>query len=119
MHRLLAFPGPSKLQNDKLALFRVVRCPTLLVKRPRDEAWRRLSQILKNVIASDADATVKLYFLCSRFSNILFDATSFLFRNLVTSLIQHEQVKTTLPKARDAARLAEKVVLLFPSPHRF
>jgi len=29
--------------------------------------------------------------------------------NLVTSLIQHEQVKTTLPKARDAARLAEKV----------
>jgi ribosomal protein L17 len=30
-------------------------------------------------------------------------------RNLVTSLIQHEQIKTTLPKARDAARLAEKV----------
>jgi len=37
-------------------------------------------------------------------------------RNLVTSLIQHEQVKTTLPKARDAARLAEKV-LSFPSIH--
>lgn len=33
-------------------------------------------------------------------------------RNLVTSLIQHEQVKTTLPKARDAARLAEKVITL-------
>ncbi|KAI9507910.1 mitochondrial ribosomal protein L17 [Russula earlei] len=33
-------------------------------------------------------------------------------RNLVTSLIQHEQVKTTLPKARDAARLAEKIITL-------
>ena len=33
--------------------------------------------------------------------------------NLVTSLIQHEQVKTTLPKARDAARLAEKVRVFF------
>ncbi|KAH8993219.1 mitochondrial ribosomal protein L17 [Lactarius hatsudake] len=33
-------------------------------------------------------------------------------RNLVTSLIQHEQVKTTLPKARDVARLAEKIITL-------
>jgi len=33
-------------------------------------------------------------------------------RNLVSSLIQHEQVKTTLPKARDAARLAEKIITL-------
>src|SRR6266550_4124421 len=30
-------------------------------------------------------------------------------RNLVTSLLEHEQIRTTLPKARDAARLAEKV----------
>ncbi|TFY83584.1 hypothetical protein EWM64_g413 [Hericium alpestre] len=29
-------------------------------------------------------------------------------RNLVTSLVEHEQIKTTLPKARDTARLAEK-----------
>ncbi|KAJ3844888.1 mitochondrial ribosomal protein L17 [Lentinula raphanica] len=29
-------------------------------------------------------------------------------RNLVTSLFEHEQIKTTLPKARDTARLAEK-----------
>jgi ribosomal protein L17 len=33
-------------------------------------------------------------------------------RNLVSSLIQHEQVKTTLPKARDTARLAEKIITL-------
>ncbi|KAI0704964.1 mitochondrial ribosomal protein L17 [Cytidiella melzeri] len=33
-------------------------------------------------------------------------------RNLVTSLFQHEQIKTTLPKARDAARLAEKVITM-------
>ncbi|KAM5530791.1 hypothetical protein V8D89_015532 [Ganoderma adspersum] len=33
-------------------------------------------------------------------------------RNLVTSLIQHEQIKTTLPKARDTARLAEKLITL-------
>ena len=37
------------------------------------------------------------------------------FRNLVTSLIQHEQIKTTLPKARDTARLAEKVYIYFVS----
>ncbi|KAG6330095.1 hypothetical protein ID866_8996 [Astraeus odoratus] len=30
-------------------------------------------------------------------------------RNLVTSLFEHEQIRTTLPKAKDAARLAEKV----------
>jgi len=33
-------------------------------------------------------------------------------RNLVTSLLEHEQIKTTLPKARDAARLAEKMITL-------
>ncbi|KAH8119821.1 ribosomal protein L17 [Phellopilus nigrolimitatus] len=33
-------------------------------------------------------------------------------RNLVTSLIEHEQIKTTLPKARDTARLAEKLITL-------
>jgi len=33
-------------------------------------------------------------------------------RNLVTSLIEHEQIKTTLPKARDTARLAEKIISL-------
>ncbi|KAG8737985.1 hypothetical protein FRC10_007425 [Ceratobasidium sp. 414] len=29
-------------------------------------------------------------------------------RNLVSSLLQHEQIKTTLPKAKETARLAEK-----------
>jgi len=33
-------------------------------------------------------------------------------RNLVTSLIEHEQIKTTLPKARDTARLADKLITL-------
>jgi len=33
-------------------------------------------------------------------------------RNLVTSLFEHEQITTTLPKARDAARLAEKIITL-------
>jgi len=33
-------------------------------------------------------------------------------RNLVTSLIEHEQIKTTLPKARDTARLAEKIITM-------
>lgn len=33
-------------------------------------------------------------------------------RNLVTSLFEHEQIKTTLPKARDTARLAEKLITL-------
>jgi ribosomal protein L17 len=30
-------------------------------------------------------------------------------RNLVTSLLHHEQIQTTVPKAKEAARLAEKV----------
>ncbi|KIK71090.1 hypothetical protein GYMLUDRAFT_148454 [Collybiopsis luxurians FD-317 M1] len=33
-------------------------------------------------------------------------------RNLVTSLFEHEQIKTTLPKARETARLAEKIITL-------
>ncbi|KAJ8521413.1 hypothetical protein ONZ45_g1845 [Pleurotus djamor] len=33
-------------------------------------------------------------------------------RNLVTSLFEHEQIRTTLPKARDTARLAEKIITL-------
>ena len=61
-NRQLAFPGPS---NGKLALFRVARNSLLALAitriTPQDEAWRRLSQILKNVIASNVDATVKLY----------------------------------------------------------
>lgn len=36
-------------------------------------------------------------------------------RNLVTSLLNHEQIKTTLPKARDTARLAEKVLHCIPA----
>ncbi|EIW86636.1 ribosomal protein L17 [Coniophora puteana RWD-64-598 SS2] len=33
-------------------------------------------------------------------------------RNLVCSLFEHEQIRTTLPKAKDTARLAEKVITL-------
>ncbi|KAL0579100.1 54S ribosomal protein L8, mitochondrial [Marasmius crinis-equi] len=33
-------------------------------------------------------------------------------RNLVTSLFEHEQIQTTLPKARETARLAEKIITL-------
>ncbi|KAJ7597123.1 mitochondrial ribosomal protein L17 [Mycena floridula] len=33
-------------------------------------------------------------------------------RNMVTSLFEHEQIKTTLPKAREAARLAEKMITM-------
>lgn len=33
-------------------------------------------------------------------------------RNLVSSLLQHEQIKTTLPKAKETARLAEKMITL-------
>ncbi|KAG2350453.1 ribosomal protein L17 [Suillus weaverae] len=33
-------------------------------------------------------------------------------RNLVTSLFEHEQIRTTLAKAKDTARLAEKIITL-------
>ncbi|KAI4231600.1 MAG: hypothetical protein L6R40_007689 [Gallowayella cf. fulva] len=35
-----------------------------------------------------------------------------LLRNLVTSLFQHESIKTTWPKAKEAQRLAEKIITL-------
>ncbi|MCJ1229112.1 hypothetical protein MMC12_005777 [Toensbergia leucococca] len=35
-----------------------------------------------------------------------------LLRNLVTSLIQHESIATTWPKAKEAQRLAEKLITL-------
>jgi hypothetical protein len=54
----VAFPGPSKRQVGL-----VPSCPLSLSNSHRDEAWRRVSQILKDIIASDVDAAVKLYFL--------------------------------------------------------
>jgi len=39
-------------------------------------------------------------------------------RNLVTSLMQHEQIQTTLPKARDAARLADRMISLGKKGHK-
>ena len=66
------------------------------------EAWRRIPQVFSPNRAQNAHAEVLWlslgYQVLTRHS-----------RNLVTSLIEHEQIKTTLPKARDAARLAEKV----------
>ncbi|KAI4251625.1 MAG: hypothetical protein L6R42_008314, partial [Xanthoria sp. 1 TBL-2021] len=35
-----------------------------------------------------------------------------LLRNLVTSLFTHESIKTTWPKAKEAQRLAEKLITL-------
>lgn len=35
-----------------------------------------------------------------------------LLRNLVTSLFQHESITTTWPKAKEAQRLAEKLITL-------
>ena len=109
-NRKLAFPEAPK-RTIWLVLFRESSCP-LSNSTPQDETWRCLSQILENIIASNVDATVNFYLLfpVSRTHRLM--PPHVLFRNLVTSLIQHEQVKTTLPKARDAARLAEKV--LFP-----
>ncbi len=67
------------------------------------EAWGRLSQVLEDILAQDAYAPVCFY------AALCLASLSYLARNLVTSLIQHEQIKTTFPKAQDAARLAEKV----------
>ncbi|OCF37167.1 ribosomal protein L17 [Kwoniella heveanensis CBS 569] len=35
-----------------------------------------------------------------------------LLRNLVSALLHHESIKTTLPKAKEAARMAEKIITL-------
>jgi large subunit ribosomal protein L17 len=93
----------------------------ILSPQQRHETWRRLSQVLKDVVASDVNATVKSLGVSCRAEHRLTRKTS----NLVSSLIQHEQIKTTLPKARDTARLAEKVAhpsyilrQSFSEPHR-
>lgn len=33
-------------------------------------------------------------------------------RNMVTSLLQHERIQTTVPKAKEARRMAERVITL-------
>jgi large subunit ribosomal protein L17 len=33
-----------------------------------------------------------------------------MFRNMVTSLLRHEKIETTLPKAKDLKRIADKVI---------
>ena len=33
-------------------------------------------------------------------------------RNMVTSLIHHERIKTTVPKAKELQRLADKLITL-------
>ena len=38
-----------------------------------------------------------------------------LLKNLTTSLLQHEKIKTTLPKAKEVCRYAEKVITIAKS----
>ena len=35
-----------------------------------------------------------------------------MFANMVSSLIEHEQIKTTLPKAKELKRIADKIITL-------
>ena len=39
-----------------------------------------------------------------------------MFRNMTAALIQHEQIKTTLPKAKELRRVAEPLITLGKSP---
>lgn len=39
-----------------------------------------------------------------------------MFRNLTASLIQHEQIKTTLPKAKELRKVAEPLITLAKKP---
>lgn len=39
-----------------------------------------------------------------------------MFRNMATSLIEHEQIKTTLPKAKELRRVAEPLITLGKRP---
>ena len=41
---------------------------------------------------------------------------SAMFRNMAASLIEHEQIKTTLPKAKELRRVAEPLITLGKSP---
>ena len=39
-----------------------------------------------------------------------------MFRNMATSLIEHEQIKTTLPKAKELRKVAEPLITLGKTP---
>ena len=39
-----------------------------------------------------------------------------MFRNMMVSLFQHEQIKTTLPKAKELRRFAEPIITLAKNP---
>ena len=41
---------------------------------------------------------------------------SAMFRNMAASLIQHEQIKTTLPKAKELRKVAEPLITLGKTP---
>lgn len=72
------------------------------------EAWCSLQKVFEDLLASYAHAEVSPAIL-----PCIFVFTPMLYRNLVTSLFKYEQIKTTLPKARDTARLAEKVAITY------
>jgi hypothetical protein len=85
---------------------------TIVVSAHDHEAWCCFPQVLENFLASDVNAEVR----CCSLDFLRDQETLNGSRNLVTSLFEHEQIKTTLPKARDAARLAEKVTWRFFIP---
>lgn len=74
-----------------------------------NEAWSSISEAIADIVPQDAYASVRSL----HHSASLVLVSLILSRNMVTSLIEHEQIKTTLPKAREAARLAEKVIFFF------
>lgn len=80
------------------------------------EAWYRISQAVQTYSTQDAYAKVKIAQV--RGHTILLINLFPFPRNLVTSLVEHEQIQTTLAKAKEASRLAEKVRPRFSTTER-
>lgn len=69
-------------------------------------AWRCLSKALPDFLPSHAHVAVRYFDRVRPKPRSL----TVLCRNLVSSLLEREQIKTTLPKAKEAARMAEQVL---------
>ena len=84
--------------------------PPFFFLPPLPASFSFSSLLSSGFLASAEDCALSDYWRDRIANAVLLPALlSCLARNLVTSLIQHEQIKTTFPKAQDAARLAEKV----------
>lgn len=88
----------------KVSTRNIALSPPLILNVFSNSAWCCLPKALPDLLPSHAHAAVGQFP-----EDQSINPSDPSHRNLVSSLLEHEQIKTTLPKAKETARLAEKV----------